>query len=492
MTTIGDMFDNFLSSYIRKTPSKEEKIVEDSLPFKPSDYGEESNKFSMEVAGSKLTPVLRRKMALTTPFYMKGLRKKCRDTFRAGWDYVKEGNRPPQVELTLLKEFNKRNNILAFLDKMKQDAHVYGDGICLVVFANDQKTKKPDLSKKPNKSAIPYTLKRMNPEFITKYEYVNDYYRKLGIQHLVYDNVNSGQKIYIHPDRVLMFKETEFAFTKFGISDIDILRHVISSQADIDIATGEILKWFSYGVIHWTKSGASKNTMKEMRKVAEKHPHIYIGDETYDLDIQNPESIDPSPFYDYLIMSIAAVLVMPVHVLKGVEVGQTTGAEAGYADYHKDIRDSQELIYKPQLEKLYKMLFNAYFDDRVFDYEVMFNPTYVGEMAEAEVDAKRAATVVNLKTADIIDLEEAREYMNEGHIPLDKSKEIEQKEKNPKEQIQPNPRTSLPVPKKEKEDKSLDNKLKATEKLIDDTLFENSGVREQLLQELRIKKAKDD
>jgi len=86
--TLGDRFNEFLSSYIRKTPEdvKEEK-VEDNLPFKPSEYGEESKKFSMIVEGKNLTPLMRRKMALTTPFYMKGLRKKCRDTFRSGYTY---------------------------------------------------------------------------------------------------------------------------------------------------------------------------------------------------------------------------------------------------------------------------------------------------------------------------------------------------------------------------------------------------------------------
>ena len=483
--TLGDRFNEFLSLYIRKTPEdvKEEK-VEDNLPFKPSEYGEESKKFSMIVEGKNLTPLMRRKMALTTPFYMKGLRKKCRDTFRAGLDYTKDGKKPSEVELRVLNSFNKRNNIYAFLEKMKQDAHVYGDGICLIVFTNDQRVKKPDLSKKPSKGAVPYTLKRMNPEMITSYDYINDKYKRQGFQHLVYDNQETGQKIFIHPDRVLMFEETDFAFTKFGISDMDILRHVVSSFADIDIATGEILKWFSYGVIHWTKDGAGKNTMKEMKKVASLHPHIYIGDETDHLEIENPESINPEPFYNHLIMSIAAVLVMPTHVLKGVEIGQSTGAEAGYADYYKDIRDSQELIYKPQLEKLYSLLFESYFDGkRVFDYEVVFNPMYVGEMAEAEVDAKRAATAVNLKTADVIDLEESRKYMNDGHIFLDPAKEIEQKEEQPKEEmVQPNPRTQMPVPKKEKEDKSLDNKLKAIDDLMDD-----SGKREVFLQNKRLK-----
>jgi len=490
--TLLDSIDSFLATYIRKTPDKVDNVkVEDNLPFKPTDFLESSKKFSMEVDGKPLTPMLRRQIALTSPFYMKGVRKKCRDTFRAGWDYSKKGKKPTVEEMAVLTDFNKRNNIYAFMEKMKQDAHIYGDGICLIVFTKDQYKDTPDLSIPPSNIAIPYKLKRLNPEFITEFRYKNEKYKKEGVQHLLYSNTLTGEPdIFIHPDRILLFKETDFAFSRFGISDIDILRHVISSQADIDIATGEILKWFSYGVIHWTRDGAGENSMKTMRKIAEKHPHIYIGNEKDKLDIKNPESIDPEPFYNYVIMAIASVLVMPTHVLKGVEVGQTTGAETGYADYYKDIRDSQELIYKPQIEKLYTWLFKTFFKDkRRFDYDIEFNPMYVGEMAEAEVDAKRSATAVNLKAAGVIDVEESRKYMNEGHIFLDPNKEIEQilPALPDKEPVKPNPRTEMAVPKKDKLDRSADNKLKSS---ID--IFElPTGEREIVLQDVRVKTAEE-
>jgi hypothetical protein len=420
---------------------------------------------------------------------MKGLRKKCRDSFRAGWNYkrIKDKAEPPQIEKDVLDEFNKRNNIEYFMTLMKQDAHVYGDGFCLILFRKDQNKKNPDLSKEPIPKAEPYKLKRLDPEKFTKFEYKNDYYKSKRIKHLVYKDDLNNIKIYIHPDRVVQFKETDFAFTRFGISDMDMLRHIISSQADIDIATGALLKWFSYGIIEWKKEGANTNAMRRMRQIAEKHPHIYIGNEKYELKMHNPEAIDPQPFYDYLIMSTAAVLVMPTHVLKGVEPGKTTGAEVGHADYHKDIRDSQVLVYKPGLEYIYKLLYISKFDDRVFDYDVDFNPTYVGELAEAEVDAKRSATAVNLKTGGIIDTEEARKIANEGHIYLDPLKKIETENQYEKpEPIKQNPRTIQSVPKKEKEDISEDNKLKASTIMFDNGGYGNP---EYLLQNKRVEEA---
>lgn len=501
--TLMDKVDDFFATYIRKTDEKPlpPSKAEDELPFDASDFEESDEKFSMKVNGKKLTPELRRRMALTAPFYMKGLKKKCRDTFRAGYTYKhpETKSKPAKIELDVLSEFNRRNNILEKLPLVKQDAHIYGDGILLILFINDQNTKKPDISREPKDGAEPYKVKRLDPERITKFEYKNKYWKQKGVKHLVYEKKNSGflsnkGKIYIHPERVLLFKETDFAFCSLGISDMDILRHVISSTADIDIATGEILKWFSYGIINWTKDGADRNAMKQMRKIAQKHPHTFIGNEKYKLQVENLESIDPEPFYDYIIMAIAATLVMPTHVLKGIEMGKTTGAEIGYVDYNKDIKDSQNLTYKPQLEKLYKMLFKAKFTDdkgiqiRKFDYDIEFNPMYVGEMAEAEVDGKRSATAVNLKTAGVIDNVEARMYMNEGHIYLEPKKEIEQEENNFKEPTKPNPRTEQPVPKKEKEDKSEDNKMKSS----NDSFWNDSGKREELLQDKRIRAAKID
>jgi len=141
--TLGDRFDSFLNTYIRKSKMDEpNKEPEDNLGLRPDEYSEESKKFSMEVEGKQLNPELRRRMALTAPYYMKGLRKKCRDSFRSGWEFtrIKDGKRPPDEELKVIKYFNenrcfnadKRNiNIEHFYELMKQDAHVYGDGICL-------------------------------------------------------------------------------------------------------------------------------------------------------------------------------------------------------------------------------------------------------------------------------------------------------------------------------------------------------------------------
>ena len=497
MSTLLDNVDVFLAKYIRKAKAvKLPNKVEDDLPFKASDFSEKSDKFAMIVDDKVLTQRLRRNMALSTPFYMKGLKKKSRDTFRAGWEFrrSKDNKAPSRVELDILQRFNDRVNIKNFMTSMKQDAHVYGDGFCLMVFINDQDIRKPRLHASLREGAEPFQLKRLNPEHIVKRRYYNKEYQNLNIKHYVYaDEEAGGSKVFIHPDRVLHFKETDFAFSSFGVSDMDMLRNIISSGADVDIATGNILRWFSYGIVEWTKEGLKPNERKEMLKFASKHPHTFVGNEKYKLAIHNPTAIDPQPFYDYLIMSIAAILVMPSHVLKGLGDGEKSGAEIGYSDYYKDIYDSQELIYKPQLRKLYELLFKS--SNRIFDYNIIFNPVYVGELAEAEVDGKRAATAVNLKASAIVDTEEARRMYNEGHIYLDPTKEIKvEKVEDSKEPIAPITRTEQPAKKQDADkNKSADNKLKKMKAMIEarkvQDMIDDPSEFETKLQEVRVRKA---
>lgn len=453
--TLLDRWDNFVNSYIKRSKSRSPQKAEEELPFKADEYSEEFTRFSFIVDGKRLTPELRRRMALTAPYYMSGLRKKCHDTFRSGFGFKrKDGKRPSDLEQKELDDFNNRNNILKFLSLMKQDAHIYGDGLALVLYVNDQRIDKPDYSKKPRKGAEPYKLKRLNPEFFEEWGYKSQYWKKQNIQHLIYENKKTGEKYYFHPDRVKQFKETDFAFSKFGISDMDILRNIISSFADVDKATGEILKNFSYGILNWTKEGAKRNEIKEMKKIADKHPHIYVGNEKYKLEAHSPEAIDPEHFFNYMIGAVAAVLVMPIDTLLGKDKDDAVGI-----DYNNDIRDSQKLVYAPPLVDIYKELFIAKFSNNIFDYEIDWNPIYVGETAEAELDGKRSAFLVNLKTAGIIDNEESRRYLNDGKIFLNPNKKIEQPIKI-KEPVQPNPRTEQAVPKKDETDKSADNKLK--------------------------------
>jgi len=416
---------------VRKTANDADSVLEnkskdfDDPMLRPDEWGKELDKFEPMIGKQKLNSELCRKMALTSPLFCKGVWKKSMDTFRAGVFINKEGNEPKGMQKVWIDSFNKRNNIYSLLKSMKICNHIYGFAPVYIRYAEEISSNEIKHDSPVEDAYEPFKIYLLDPEKVKKFEYKNKYWKNRGVHHLLYIT-SSGKEVYIHPDRFRLVSEKKLPFSMFGISDVAILRHIIDSNADIDVAMGKILKWFGYGKIEWRKVGADKDDKQWMKKVMENHPDVITSDMDYELKVHNPEAIDPKPFYDYITMCIAAVLIMPTHILTGVRVGRVTGAEAGYSDYHKDISDVQALVYTPFLTELYQMIFTANSTGKnkyIFDYTLEWNPTYVNEMAEAELMIKRADVVEKLlgkNHGPIIELDEAREIMKRGFIKFDK------------------------------------------------------------------------
>lgn len=421
-----DSVDNFMAKYIRRTSSDIDDVEEDSFDelLYDDEFSDRLEKFKPKVEGFKLDSKMCRLVALSSPLFCKGVWKKTMDTFRAGFNVVDDrGNKLRAPERVWIDAFNKRNNIDKFQFDMKVSNHIYGFAPVYIRFTEEiQKGRNLDHSRAPPANAEPFKLYLLNPENVKKFDYKNRYWKRKGIKHLVYEK-EMGKEIYIHPDRIDMTAEKQLPFSMFGISDVVMLRHILSSNADIDIASGKILKWFSYGVREWKKSGADKDDRKRMREILLKHPDVITSDkDDFEFKIHTPEAIDPQPFYDHITMSIAGVLVMPTHILTGVRVGRVTGAEAGYSDYYRDINDAQRLVYAPFLRRMYQRIYDSHSTPNkkyIFDANIEWNPTYVNEMAEAELLDKRAEAVERLlgkQHEPVISIEEARDILKRGAI----------------------------------------------------------------------------
>ena len=486
------MWDVFKASYIsrKKAESKVDNFPENKL-FTPTEYSPVMRKFEPIIEDNgktyQIDATTCRKMALTCSLYMKGVQKKSRDTFRAGFKITKEGKEISSKEVGWINDFNARNDILAKLDLTKWCNHIYGTGIWYLEFRGELVRKLNDSKYEINDSVspgndLPFRMTVIDPEQVKEWKYKNSYWKTKGIQHLLIRK-DSGEEYYIHPDRIIDLAERKLPFSKFGISDMVILRHIMCSFPDIDIGTGKTLKWFSHGILHWTKAGATPNDIDIMKKYLLTKPDAFYGDEKYKLEVFNPEAINPQPFYDWITLCIAATLVMPTHVLKGVEIGRVTGAEAGYSDYHHDIADSQRLVYNPALKKLYQKIYDYYSTETqkyVFDADIEWNPTYVSEMAEAELDSKRAEGVIGLLASGVITIDEARQRLNQGHTQLSEKVLTELARK-----------ASL-TDDKYKEEKDKQDKYDAMIKLRNDILSGkdlDAGKIEEISQELRLKEA---
>ena len=480
-----------MNTYVRSSRIDIPKPVKEDDIFESREFDVESLKYSLDA----LTPSLRRRMAFTAPFFWKGLTKKSRDTFKAGFTLlrIKDDKEPSSAEQAIVDIFNRRTNLFHKLTIVSMCVGVYGDGFLLMEFDTDDPSQKDFLSKPIPRGAEPRQLKILNPENLFERRYKSPHWRKKKVQHYLYSNQKDGQERFIHPDRILHFKEDELPFSQFGVSKVDILRNIISSTADIDISMGEVIKWFARGIVQVTKEGMDATEKKHIEKEVGKHYPYFVNDEKYEMKIHNPSAIRPKEFYDYMIQATAAVLVMPTHLLQGVHIGKVTGAETSYTDYYNDINDVQQFTYSPELIRMYSILFAAS-ENRIFDYNLIWSDIYINESAEADLLSKRSVSAVSLKGANIIDYKEARQIVNRGFIKLDINKEIDQG--TPIESIPKKPSEGSQGKKdtvKQKRDaleriKKVANAQIAIERRKD--LFEMSkGERESAIQDKRLEKA---
>jgi hypothetical protein len=422
--TIGDLVKNFATSYIlprhNSIGEKENKIL----------YPVNATPSRKTSSGTKeLSPLKCRQTVEQCPMLMKGMRKKAMDSVRA-WHHLEvlDGDGTPiRYDLQLIESFEQRSNLKFKWTKARIDSYVYGDGYLLVTFQKDDATETWDA---PSKEAYPWTVSNLNSECITEMDYYpkkKEYYRKRGIKHFHYENRETGENFWIHPDRMIHIVCDGLSYSSFGTSKVNLLRNIIKSKINVDIACGEILAWFAHGVYDIGIENCGQNDITRWTDIAKQHPGVWIHDkERESIGTVSPEAIDPKPFYDYLVQNIAAALIMPIHVLLGIQMGRVTGAEVGTGDYYKDVKDDQDLLYTPLLSTLYEWILKGHNypaselePTRRWKYKIVWNPIYIDELSEAEILRKRAESAHKLFTANIIDVKEARQMINKGQITLD-------------------------------------------------------------------------
>jgi len=433
--TIGDYIKDFYENYI--APSDDEYVgKKESDLTNPKDNSQDRK--SGDFGTKKLSMQKCREVAEQTPLFMKGVRKKSMDSVRSWYhiDTKDEQTNPISTDLDIIKEFEERNNLLYKWYLMSVDSSVYGDGYMLITFKNDNTTA---LHQSPSKDAVPYSVKLLNPELIDKIDFYpkqKDFYRNKDIKHFHYKG-KDYKDTWIHPDRIIHLPGDRLSYSEFGNSKINLLRNVIKSKINVDIANGEILAWFAHGIYDVGVQNCEQNDIDTWEERAKEHPGCWIHDkDREEIKVHNPTAIDPKPFYDFLVLNIASAIIMPVHILTGVQVGRVTGAEVGTGDYYKDVRDIQELKYAPLLIKLYKWILKGhnYSSDekapkRRWKYKFVWNPIYIDERSEAEimktrVDAANAALNGPKGGIGFIDKREAREMYNKGQIQIDSDKKI--------------------------------------------------------------------
>jgi len=426
MSKIGDILKKWIN-YTAPTREeikigKKEYLVTDSSSQFPE---QKDNPFSKRLSMEKCINA-----AEQCPLFMKGAKKKARDSIRA-WhkiEHIDKTKKPFAIDLMHIRNFVERNDLRKLWEGLRMASFVTGDGYLLITFENDENTNVDDA---PAEEAYPYKVRLIHSKYITEIGYhpTRKEFQKTFTKHFHYEDVENNKDYWIHPDRILHMSNDKL-FGEFGNSKVNLLRNIIKSAVNIDISTGEILAWFAHGLLDIYEEGMEGPQRKYWESIVAKHPSAYIHGEA-EIKAIKPEAIDPKPFYDYLVLSIAAAFYMPTHILTGIQVGKVTGAEVGTGDYVKDCKDDQELDYTPLLKRLYSMLLKG--KGRSFtNYEIVWNAIYIDEMSEADILLKR------VQAADLayngargaggfIEDSEARRIFNEGQIELEVDKKIKKR-----------------------------------------------------------------
>ena len=438
MKSVGDYVFEFYNKYLQVS-TKETKLKSSGM------WSTELHKNSDD---GKLTPSKRRELANQSPIFMKGVRKKSMDSVRAWFDIEADNKTSPiQADIKALMAFEKRCNYQKKFTQAVKDAHIYGDGFILLGF--DNKDKGSSLQMKPKKGSEPISAMVISPEKITEVKYMSDKNMHLDLYHFVYRD--GAQEKFIHPARIQHIIVEEDSTSRLGLSKVDLLRNTLKSKKNVDIAVGRILAWFSHGLLDIKAKDINDDELKELKEVAKMHPTSWVHDEDdFEIDIINPDQLQPKDYMDFIVLNIASCLIMPVHVLTGIQVGKVTGAEIGFADYYRDIRDMQELIYTPLIEDLYRRIVEA--RGRVWKYSLKWRTVYVDELGEANIMEKRMAFISQGIQAGVIDVEEGRRMLNEGMIEVDINKQIKPPSR-PEEPSSPFKAKGKPKKEEKKEEK---------------------------------------
>lgn len=363
-------------------------------------------------AVNELSLEMRRKVALKEPLILKAIQKKNKDTLRNWFDIkTDEGKQISTKLFNMIQKFESESNLRYKLYVAGVSANIYGTGFLEIIY--NEPTGTP--ADAPVKSrAKPINVRVLDSECITEQKNKDNEDKTL---YWVYKEKGNPDEVLVHPDRIIDVSIDKLPFNEFGISKIDVLANILQSKMNADIAAGETLAWFSTGILDMTIQSMDDEQEKAMLKLFTEHPHYYVHDEDYVLDIKNPTRIDPKPFYDYFYTNIAAAMEMPVTLL----VGQAEGAaDVGISDYYHDLENIQEVIFTPIIKKLYTRLLK--YDGFNWNYQIKWNPVFVDELAEGKIMQVRAYSATTALNSGVIDVPEARNMLVNGVVDLDLDK----------------------------------------------------------------------
>lgn len=329
------------------------------------------------------------------PLLKRGILKHSADLVREWFTLeTPDGEEHPRNEE--FQDWARSEDLQSKLEDLIVSAHVYGDGFLELAWSDENPSDAETIGMETVGDtaqlehvflADPFNIELQTPEGEDD-------------QAWLVETRNGAQKdLILHPDRYDQLKLHSLPGYLHGLSTAEAAWHAAHSKVMGDQASGEILFHNGSPMRHAVGEGADDDETDRMEAILNTD-EVFRGfatDETWEINQLNPNAVDPGPYYDHFIESIAAAVGMPKAKLRGAQAGTLAGSKLNERDYHEALSGLQENVLTDLVQRLAQGRLGADSDE----VAVRWHSFDVSPEVQASVNRDRARALTDLVNSGV-------------------------------------------------------------------------------------------
>lgn len=354
---------------------------------------------------NRLSSRVREALLTQAPLLVNGIWKQSGDVVRPWFKLV---NPETNVRHSKDKEFQawcRAHKLQMKTRDFLVDAHLHGDGYAEYEF-DDSGQSDADVGDE----ATQLDVHRIDPVGVDL-ELRNDGRYDL-VQRIFADTIR------LSPDRFGTFENRTLAGHVHGLSTVEVAFHIGKSNVQGDQTIGEILFHSGIPREHWTINKPGPGEIEDLQEqiLDPTFERAMVTDAETQSKVLNPAGIPPKDYLEWIKISYAAAIGMPVMMLEGAQAGAVVGSETNIQDYQSTLSMIEHLVLEPEMERIVDGVLGLSSDE----YDIMWNPFPILPSLDASIRLTKANAFNLLKNAGLTIEAAARE----AGIQIDPKKDI--------------------------------------------------------------------
>jgi hypothetical protein len=324
------------------------------------------------------------------PLAQRGIQKQSADVVREGHTLRNPDDGTEHLQNDEWQAWAREQDILSKIEDALISAHVYGDGFLELAWSDETQAGRAD-EEVPEEATLEAVFVA-DPTNLSLHE-------REGTDDLFAVESRMQGDLVLHPDRYEQLVLHDLPGYHHGLSTMEAAWHSAHSKVMGDQSSGEIL--FSCGVpfVHNRIEGADDEETDEWTEWINSDEVVrgFASDESHEITSVNPETVDPSPFYEAFLESIAAAVGMPKLMLRGAASGSIAGSKTNQRQYHEELSGVQENVLTKHVKRFVKgrLGLNAdefWVDWHAFEVDPKVQASTARDRARAMLDLVNAGT----------------------------------------------------------------------------------------------------